>query len=163
MPKSSQEPKKRKATSKDKSSGGVAKKKRAPPKRKPMTAEEKANHRRLLFSRKKSAVIAAQSNACVLQKRPLQRLVRACFKNWVGMGNMSISVESIEHIRQYAEFMMNKLLRESQEIMVRNTTRRKEGKQVHGVRVGLKHVDQALANSVFENSAKIAYAFYNHE
>ena len=162
MPKSSQEVKKRK-TSKDKTSGGVAKKKRAPPKRKTMSDEEKANHRRLLFSRKKSAVIAAQSNACVLQKRPLQRLVRACFKNWVGMGNMSISVESIEQIRQYAEFMVNKLLRESQDIMVRNTTRRKEGKQVHGVRVGLKHVEQAMTNSVFESSAKIAYAYYNHD
>lgn len=147
-----------------------------------MTDDEKANHRRILASRKKSAVIAAQSSECVFQKRPLQRLVRACFRNWVGMGNMSIALESIEEIRQYAEFMVNKLMRESQEIMVRNTLRRKKGQQEHGVRVGLKHVEQALRNPVFDRSAKIvriatrnpqlriitnldpqAYAFYNHE
>ena len=127
--------------------------------------DKEARKERLAISRK-SLVIAAQSKPSVLQKLPLQRLLKACLGNWT-TDKVRIREESIELIRQYTEFMLNQLLRDAQDIMLRNTARNKTNKKtnklerIHGVRVGLKHVDQALNTKFYADVTKVAYASFS--
>jgi len=132
---------------------GVTKKKRKPPVRPKRTEAERAQRKIELRRIKKRVIIDAQAKDATIPKATIQRIVKACVRNWTS-SPMQIHVNAIEMIRQHAEFIVNRALKDTKQLMMNST-------RGMGVQVLDRHVTHVIkTNEFYKKATTIPFSIY---